>query len=71
MMNLTVEATYENGVLRPAQPLPLREQEQVRIIIQSESSWAERSAGLLRWTGDVETLDRFIMDPELDPQEGP
>ena len=70
-MTLTIQATYENGVLRPAQPLPLREQEQVRIIIQSELGWAERSAGLLRWTGDVETLDRFIMDPELDPQEGP
>jgi AF2212-like len=32
-MTISVEATYENGVLRPAQPLPLKEQEQVRVTI--------------------------------------
>ena len=26
-MTLTIEAIYENGVLKPAQPLPLKEQE--------------------------------------------
>ena len=28
-MTLTVEAVYENGVLKPAQPLPLKEHEKV------------------------------------------
>ena len=28
-MAIVVEATYENGVLRPAQPLPLAEHEKV------------------------------------------
>ena len=70
-MELSVEATYENGILRPAQPLPLVERERVQLIIQSQATWAERTAGLIPWTGDVELLDRFIMDPELDPQEGP
>ena len=28
-MTLTVEAVYENGVLKPTQPLPLKEQEKV------------------------------------------
>ena len=32
-MTLTVEAIYEDGVLKPAQPLPLREQERVQITI--------------------------------------
>ena len=33
-MSITVEAIYENGVLRPAQPLPLKEQEKVRITVE-------------------------------------
>jgi predicted DNA-binding antitoxin AbrB/MazE fold protein len=34
-MTLTVEATYENGVLRPAQPLPLKEFEKVEVMIRT------------------------------------
>ena len=33
-MPLTVEAVYENGVLKPAQPLPLKEREHVRITVE-------------------------------------
>ena len=32
-MNRTIEAIYENGVLRPLEPLDLEEQEQVSISI--------------------------------------
>lgn len=75
-MNLTVEATYENGVLRPAQPLPLREHEKVRLIVQSvheqsaptadEAERAvRRSYGLIGWTGDVESLRRVAEDPDF------
>jgi len=70
-MSLTIEAVYENGVLKPAQPLPLKEHERVQVTVQPRTSWAERTAGLLRWPGDVATLDQFISDPELDPQEAP
>jgi len=35
MTPLVVEAIYENGVLRPTQPLPLREQEKVEIVIRT------------------------------------
>ncbi len=34
-MTLTVEATYENGVLKPAQPLPLKEFEKVEVMIRT------------------------------------
>jgi predicted DNA-binding antitoxin AbrB/MazE fold protein len=34
-MKLTVEAIYENGVLKPVQPLPLREHEKVLITFTS------------------------------------
>ena len=37
-MTLTVEAVYENGVLKPAQPLPLKEHEKVRITVAASSS---------------------------------
>jgi predicted DNA-binding antitoxin AbrB/MazE fold protein len=68
-MELSIEATYEDGVLRPASPLPLDEHQRVRITVQVEKSWARRTAGMLKWTGDTETLNRLINDPELDPQE--
>ncbi len=34
-MTFSVEATYENGVLKPARPLPLRECEKVEIVIRT------------------------------------
>ncbi len=33
-MALTIEAVYENGVLRPAEPLPLQEHERVRVTVE-------------------------------------
>lgn len=42
-MTITIDAIYENGVLRPIQPLLLKEQEQVRVTVEPQ---AER-AGVL------------------------
>jgi predicted DNA-binding antitoxin AbrB/MazE fold protein len=33
-MAITVEAVYENGVLKPVEPLPLREHERVSITVE-------------------------------------
>lgn len=68
-MSITVEAVYENGVLRPSQPLPLKEHQKVQITVEPQISWAERSAGMIKWNGDVQTLERLAMDPAFDPQE--
>ena len=70
-MAIVVEATYENGVLRPAEPLPLAEHEKVRVTIEPEVSWAERTAGLLKWTGDPELLRRIAEDDEFGILESP
>jgi len=70
-MTLTVEAVYEDGVLKPIQPLPLKQHERVRITVHPSVSRARQTAGLLRWTGDRTLLERFIMDPDLDPLEAP
>jgi predicted DNA-binding antitoxin AbrB/MazE fold protein len=69
-MSITVQAIYENGVLKPVQPLPFQEHEKVTITVQPALSRARQTAGLLCWTGDPALLERFIMDPELDPLEG-
>jgi predicted DNA-binding antitoxin AbrB/MazE fold protein len=68
-MPITIEAIFENGMLRPLQPLPLKEHEAVRVTVETAGTWAERTSGLLCWPGDLDTLDRFITDSELDPQE--
>ena len=70
-MILTIEAIYENGVLKPAQPLPLQEHEKVRITIQPATSLARQTAGMVPWTGDAETLERIIRDPEFGILESP
>ena len=33
-MNHVVEAVYENGILRPEQPLPLTNRERVRLVVE-------------------------------------
>ena len=64
-MPITIEAIYENGVLKPSQPLPLDEHEPVRITIEPRIGWAERTAGMLQWTGDPEVLRRIAEDDEF------
>ncbi len=70
-MDLMIEATYENGVLKPVEPLPLAENERVRIIIRPTISRAHQTAGMLHWTGDEETLRRLAEDPEFGILESP
>jgi predicted DNA-binding antitoxin AbrB/MazE fold protein len=70
-MSITVDATYINGVLKPAEPLPLKEHEQVKITIEPKISIARQTAGMIPWTGDMETLDRLINDPEFGILESP
>ena len=78
-MNFTVVATYENGVLKPEQPLPLQERDKVRVTIetaeqepvQAKVEAVRRTYGLIPWKRDLETLERLALDPEFDPQEGP
>ncbi|HJT78031.1 MAG TPA: antitoxin family protein [Gemmataceae bacterium] len=69
-MALTIEAIYENGVLKPSGPLPLKEHERVRVTVHASGNWVQETAGMIRWTGDHETLRRLAEDAEFDPQEG-
>lgn len=61
-MTITLEAIYENGALKPTQPLQLQEHQRVRVTIEPQLGWAERTAGLLQWPGDFDDLRRLVED---------
>jgi predicted DNA-binding antitoxin AbrB/MazE fold protein len=62
---ITVEAVYENGVLRPVQPLQLREGEKVRLVVYTPAGWVKRTYGMLGWTGSHEDLERLLDEDDL------
>jgi predicted DNA-binding antitoxin AbrB/MazE fold protein len=76
-MPITVEAVYEDGVLKVQEPLPFKEHEKVRLTalseseIQSRLDAANRSFGIIRWTGDPEDLRRLAEDDEFSILESP
>ena len=70
-MTITVEAVYENGVLKPTGPLPFQEHERVQLTIHPAVSLARRTAGMIPWTGDVETLEQIAEDPGFGILESP
>ena len=64
-MTIKAEAIYENGVLKLSAPLPFQEHQKVELVINGELSWAERTAGILRWNGETEDLRRIAEDDEV------
>ncbi len=70
-MSFEFEATYENGVLKPAEPLPLKEHQRVTIAIKESASRARRSFGLIGWTGDAGVVRRIAVDDEFGAQDAP
>jgi predicted DNA-binding antitoxin AbrB/MazE fold protein len=63
-MTIDVEARYENGMLKPVRPLPLNENEWVRITVHSPRTLAEQTAGMMGWKSDAATLDRLLAENE-------
>jgi predicted DNA-binding antitoxin AbrB/MazE fold protein len=63
-MALTIEAVYENGVLKPTQPLPLKEREQVRVTVEQVESPAPRAYGIVGWKGTHEELKQILAEAE-------
>lgn len=70
-MAITVEAIYENGVLKPTQRLPFEEHETVQVTVSKERSLAEQTYGMMGWTGDAETLDRLLEEAEFGEEGEP
>lgn len=69
-MSITIEAVYENGVLKPVRALPFLERQKVQITVKAVPGRVRQSAGLMAWTGSQEDADFIATSPELDPQEG-
>jgi predicted DNA-binding antitoxin AbrB/MazE fold protein len=65
-MAITVEAVYENGVLKPSQPLPFKEHEQVQITVHSRVSNLADSYGIMGWKGTHEELEQLLAEAEED-----
>ncbi len=70
-MTLTVDAIYEDGVLKPTGPLPFEEHERVTITVQPAISLARKTAGMVPWAGDATTLEQLVHDPECGILESP
>jgi predicted DNA-binding antitoxin AbrB/MazE fold protein len=70
-MSLEIEATYQDGTLKPDAPLPLQEQQRVKVTVHDESSRIRRSYGLMGWTGDPEILRSIAEDDEFSVLESP
>lgn len=75
---ITVEAVYENGVLKPVQPLPLKEGERVRVVIPVPSpdraippaEPLTRDTRLSEWAAMDKELEYAETDAEYDEGEG-
>lgn len=64
-MAITVEAVYEDGVLKLDKPLPFPEHERLEVSVRPKRSVARESAGMLPWRGDWETLRRIAEEDEF------
>lgn len=81
-MAITVEAIYENGVLKPDTPLPLNEHDRVQIIVSPSQAARPRPTpeeaheivslgyGLMGWKGTHEELEQLLREAE-EPEELP
>jgi predicted DNA-binding antitoxin AbrB/MazE fold protein len=66
-MTITIEAIYENGMLKPLQPLPtLKEHQRVEITIVAKPGTLAEAYGLLGWTGSAEDAEFLATDPDLE-----
>jgi predicted DNA-binding antitoxin AbrB/MazE fold protein len=69
-VSLTIEATYENGTLKLAGPLPLKEHEKVKVTVVQHPSLAEQCYGLIGWKGDAAAFERILADAD-EAEEAP
>ena len=64
-MAITVDAIYENSVLKPVQPLFLREHQQVRVTVTEPADWVHRTRGIVPCS-DHALIEWAATDPDLE-----
>lgn len=68
-MAITVEAVYENGVLKLSDPLPWKNGEHVSVTISSLDSPILQAYGIMGFKGTAEEAEYFALHPDLLPEE--
>ena len=68
-MAISVEAVYEDGVLKPAEPLPFREHQRIRITLEPEPAPLVQAYGIMGWSDGAAVLERFALDWRFDPED--
>jgi predicted DNA-binding antitoxin AbrB/MazE fold protein len=66
-MSITVDAVYEDGVLKPSGPLPLNEHEKVRVTVTPRT--AARSTRRIIPCSDAELIEQAALDKELEYEQ--
>ena len=70
-MPISIEAVFQNGVLRPLEPLPLADNARVRITVDSDKTWADATAGMVPRPSDVSVLEEIAMGADFELGESP
>jgi predicted DNA-binding antitoxin AbrB/MazE fold protein len=68
-MAVTVEAVYENGVLKLSEPLPWKDGERVSVSVSSLDSPILKASGIIGFKGTAEEAEYFALHPDLLPEE--
>ncbi len=68
-MAIIVEAIYENGVLKPSEPLPWKDGEKVHIAVSSLDSPILKAYGIMGFKGTQEEAEYYALHPDLLPEE--
>lgn len=68
-MAVIIDAVYENGLLRPLQPLFLQDRQQVRITVEDRCDWVRRTRGIVPCS-DAALIEWAATDVDLEYDSG-
>jgi predicted DNA-binding antitoxin AbrB/MazE fold protein len=68
-MTITIDATYEDGVLKPAQPLPFSEHAQVRVTVEPHLAADTKTTGADDHRAGLSLAERLIAIGNSLPEE--
>ena len=69
VMAITVEAIYENGVLKVSEPLPWKDGERVSVVVSSLDSPILKAYGIMGFKGTAEEAEYLALHSDLLPEE--
>ena len=67
-MSRSIEAIYQDGVLKPLAPLKLNEHERVRITVEKGESVVRATSDIFSGLDD-NTIDEIALSPNFLPEE--